>query len=380
MFLTDNACHSSATLAGKCRVYATDGGCRVCNAGFYRHEKTCLECDPKCRTCTSGDSCTSCASTHFMGVDGVCLDKSEIVGCAVDISSEHGCDECVPGYFPQDRMCSLCNATFEHCAVCDGEACTACVPDHVLTGGSCTHLANITHCTAADRSKCTMCSFWHAPTPDGTGCAARAVWWVIVLAVVAALVVVCGLVACVACLVNVALRAKHRRDVARTVCVFAMGRSNVEFVPTKVANVVTSTRCVVFDGAIPVDAESKALLCIGNVGKRRVRVQVVGKDTTDKYTVRVVPGGVLLEKGMACEFEVFVTPLCSCTVDDRVAVVVRESGSAETGSVTVDVKAETEITSRLHYDDVVCETQIGEGSFSIVFKGGSKAMPLPSRI
>ena len=26
MFLTDNACHSSAALVGKCRVYATDGG------------------------------------------------------------------------------------------------------------------------------------------------------------------------------------------------------------------------------------------------------------------------------------------------------------------------------------------------------------------
>ena len=57
MFLTDNACHSSAALVGKCRVYATDGGCLICSAGFDWHEKTCVECDAKCRTCTDGVSC-----------------------------------------------------------------------------------------------------------------------------------------------------------------------------------------------------------------------------------------------------------------------------------------------------------------------------------
>ena len=82
-------------------------------------------------------------------------------------------------------------------------------------------------------------------------------------------------------------------------------------------------------------------------------------------THRAEPAVVMLERGIACEFEVFVTPLCSCTVDDRVAVVVRESGSAETGSVTVDVKAETEVTTRLHNDDIVCEQQVDDESFAL---------------
>ena len=92
------------------------------------------------------------------------------------------------------------------------------------------------------------------------------------------LVIACGLVACVACLVNTALRAKHRLDIARTVCVFPMRRGNVHFVLTKDENVVKSTRRVVFDSAIPVDVESKTLLFIGNTGPKRVKVQFVAKE------------------------------------------------------------------------------------------------------
>ena len=33
---------------------------------------------------------------------------------------------------------------------------------------------------------------------------------------------------------------------------------------------------------------------------------------------------------------------------------------------TVGLEAETELTTKLHYDDVVCEKQIGEGSFGVV--------------
>ena len=86
-------------------------------------------------------------------------------------------------------MCSLCNATFERCAVCDAEACTACVADHVLKDSDCTHFTSVAHCTGAEDSKCMVCSFWHAPTPDVDGCDPHAVWWVTMLAVLRALLV-----------------------------------------------------------------------------------------------------------------------------------------------------------------------------------------------
>ena len=46
--MTNNACHSSAALVGKCLVFATDGGCHVCNDSYYTHEKTCIAYDGRC--------------------------------------------------------------------------------------------------------------------------------------------------------------------------------------------------------------------------------------------------------------------------------------------------------------------------------------------
>ena len=304
-----------------------------------------------------------------MTVDGACRDKSEVVGCAGEVSSERGCAECVAGFFPKDRVCAPCNATHGNCAACTEDACAACVADHVLSGGACVHFANITHCTAADGARCTKCAFWHAPTARGDACATRAVWWVVALAVLAALAVAGGAGAGVAWLVHAALGARRRREVARTACVFAMARSNVAFVPTRHKGVLVSAATLAFEGPLPIDAESKALLCVGNGGAHTVKVQFVAKEGSDRFGVRAEPGVVTLPRGMACEFEVFVAPRCSCAIDDKVLLVVQERGAKESATVPVGVKAVTEVSTKLHYGDVACEAQVGEGSFGVVFKG-----------
>ena len=368
--MTDNACHSNGTLTGKCSVYATDGGCRICNDGFYRHEKACLACDTKCRTCGNAESCSTCADTHFMTLSGVCRNKSEIVGCAVEISSEYGCIECVAGFFVKERMCSLCNATFESCAVCDEDVCADCVKDHILKNGACIHFTNITHCTAADGSKCTECTFWHKPAADGLSCKTHAVWWVVLLLVVVCLLIAVVCVVLILFAINFTLRRVRMQEQRKTTCIFKMARSNVKFLETKQRNIVVNKREIVFDdGAIPVDAESKELLCVGNKGKKDMKVQFVAKEGNDKFTVRSNPSVVTLEKGMACEFEVFVTPLCTCTIYDKIVLIVQEHGVLENITVSVWIKAATEVSTKLHYDDIACETQIGEGSFGVVFKG-----------
>ena len=50
MYLMDNAYNSGAALNGKCRAFATGGGCRICNDLFYIHEKTHLAREGKCKT------------------------------------------------------------------------------------------------------------------------------------------------------------------------------------------------------------------------------------------------------------------------------------------------------------------------------------------
>ena len=311
-----------------------------------------------------------------MDVNGTCKDKSEIVGCAVEISSEYGCTSCLPGFFSKDRTCSACNATFDRCAVCTEDACGACNSEHVLAGGRCVPFRDITHCTAADNSQCTKCSFWHAPTASGDGCETHAVWWVILLAVLVALlifaVVATLVVVVVVVVVNAVMRRIHEKKQLAKANIFKMAKSNVEFVKTRNKAVVVSTKSIVVgDGLIPVCAESGATLYVGNTGKENVRVQFVAKEGGDKFTTRSEPAAVTLYRGMACEFQVFITPLCSTAIDDKVVLFV-QTKDKKTDSIPVGIKAETEVSSKLHYDDVFCDKQIGHGSFGVVFRGKFK--------
>ena len=304
-----------------------------------------------------------------MTVDGTCNSTSEIVGCAVEISSEYGCTSCLPGFFAKDRTCSQCNATYERCAVCTEDACGECSAEHVMSGGACLHFTNITHCTAAGNSKCTKCSFWHAPTASGDRCETHAVWWFILIVVLVALLMFAALIAVVVVCVWTCIRHAQQNKQHERTCVFKMARSNVTFTPTRHRSICVDKYVVAFEGAIPVDVESKELLCVGNKGKKDAKIQFVAKEGNEKFAVRSNPTTVTLARGMACEFEVLLTPLCSCTIDDKVMVVAKEKGVKDAVTASVGVKAETELTTKLHYDDIICDKQIGEGSFGIVFKG-----------
>ena len=71
---------------------------------------------------------------------------------------------------------------------------------------------------------------------------------------------------------------------------------------------------------------------------------------------------------MACEFEVFLLPLCSGTLEVEVSLVTkRPDGTTQTKRVGICFV--TELTTKLHYDDVLCETQTGERSFGIIYNG-----------
>ena len=188
------------------------------------------------------------------------------------------------------------------------------------------HFTKATHCTAADESRCTRCAFWHAPTASGDACATHAVWWVILIAVLAALGVVAAACAGVVLAVNAAVRHIRLRWHRGAVSLFKMARSDVPFVPTRHDDVVVSTNTVVFaDGALPVGVESKMLLYVRNAGRSPTKVQFVAKERGDKFAVRTEPSVVTLSRGMACEFEVFLTSLCSCKVNDKAPLL---SGSA----------------------------------------------------
>ena len=73
---------------------------------------------------------------------------------------------------------------------------------------------------------------------------------------------------------------------------------------------------------IPVEQESRELICIGSTNKGRVKVQFTLREGCDKYEIRTEPQLISLKKNEACEFEVFIKPLCSCKMEDNIMVVV----------------------------------------------------------
>ena len=58
---------------------------------------------------------------------------------------------------------------------------------------------------------------------------------------------------------------------------------------------------------------TKALICVGNV-RRRVNVQFVGRGGSDTFTMPASLKTTVDELGEACEFEVFLTPPCTCII------------------------------------------------------------------
>ena len=182
-FLSEGRCLNSTTLADKCVKYMIGGGCAICHDGFYNNDRACAECMDECRTCSDGASCSLCSSAFFMSNDGMCKDKSDVVGCAVEVDSDFGCTKCKDGYFLLDRECFACVSVFVDCTTCTEDVCTGCANGKILLNGVCASLSEIKHCTKASMSKCSACTFWRQPSADGMACVNRPVWWDILIAV-----------------------------------------------------------------------------------------------------------------------------------------------------------------------------------------------------
>ena len=105
-----------------------------------------------------------------------------------------------------------------------------------------------------------------------------------------------ALVAFVVAAVNWGMKRKRQKQ-ALTMRVFVMDRSNVNFVSLG-DGLVASTKQLVFDEKLPVDAEAKELLCVGNKSRRKMKIQLVAsKKEREKAKYRAQPVVVVSEKG-----------------------------------------------------------------------------------
>ncbi|ELP83819.1 hypothetical protein EIN_241960, partial [Entamoeba invadens IP1] len=324
MYLSNYKCNTNNELKMKCDRYASFGsGCVVCKDGYYRVGLDCFKCDQKCKTCNNKYSCLTCNSTNYKTNGGDCLPQSDIVGCAVNVT-QSGCLKCQDGYhIANTNECQKCNDNCNTCTTTRNK-CTSCVNSRVLLANkSCVGLSQVSKCKEITHSKCSKCSFWYSPIEDGTLCESRAVWWVILVVVLFVLIVFVILIISIIVVTKIILNKLHTHEIEKTITLFNMNKSNINFVPLRGGVSVSST---VIDlnsdiEQIEVNKETRQVLCVGNTNKNATKIQFTISSNITKFTIRVDPEVVTLKSNFACEFSVFVKPLCSCKINNTIQLV-----------------------------------------------------------
>ncbi|ELP85509.1 protein kinase, putative, partial [Entamoeba invadens IP1] len=367
-------CQSLGELSEKCSVkLPTGGGCAICKNGFYKVEKDCLTCDISCDTCVNSYSCLSCSDGYFT-ISGesnkLCENNKTLKNCSK--ATTNGCIVCDDGFFIKNGRCNKCS---DNCTVCSSaEICDLCVtPNYVLTNSKCLYFSSVENCIEAIDSKCVKCEGANQPSDDGENCLHNTSYGLIVgVPISISIVIIISIATFIIITYSYVLKIKQKK-VSLNVCTFLMSRSNIEMYKlcdTLVANKIKLKFDLSSDSElIKVDTETRDLICIGNTSKNNMKVQFSVLEGCDCYKIRTVPSIVTLKHGEACEFEIFINPLCSCDIKDDIMVIGLELKTGTQYNERVKIETNTENTTKLNYNELEETKKIGEGSFGIVYKG-----------
>ena len=128
-----------------------------------------------------------------------------------------------------------------------------------------------------------------------------------------------------------------------------------------------------FDGLdakfIPVGKETKDLICIGNDNADMMKIQFTTKEDTDRYEIRTIPQINILNKYEACEFEIFIKPLCTTSLEDTIRLVTVNMRKGVETFNEVQICFTTQLSTKLDQNELVEEEVMGEGSFGTVYRG-----------
>ncbi|ELP93171.1 protein serine/threonine kinase, putative [Entamoeba invadens IP1] len=375
-FVSNHTCYLHESLIGKCQIFhKLTGGCVKCTNGYYRFEFQCEKCDPVCATCVKSGSCILCNSERYMSCESVCRLKSEIVGCATEISSENGCEKCQDGYYSSCKVCLKCDA---QCYTCTKPGrCDGCASDKVLINGEC--VDQIEKCTTINGSKCVSCDFLYKPSSNGTICEKRSLWWISLIAIFFVILVV-GVVAIILWQVIGRIAFIHAVETEETTkkkdLIFDIKKSNIQMKEKITENVVCDRKEIIFakeqtnvneDFEIEVDNESTEMVHIANVGNYVQKVQVIPKINSEKFKITVSPDFALLKKNMACKFSVTIQPYCSCHVTTQILIIAKSLKTCNEKKFLMNVEAKTVLSSKLDPEEIKEEYLIAEGPFGTVY-------------
>ncbi|ELP92028.1 protein serine/threonine kinase, putative [Entamoeba invadens IP1] len=367
-------CKSLGNLISTCQTpLPTGGGCAICKDEYFKVEKDCLKCDMSCAKCSSIESCLECADGYFKfsgDSKGLCRHNTTLLNCSKVVFD--GCDTCDDGYFVTvDKHCQKCP---ENCQLCESqETCTLCLPtDYVLVNSMCQFYSSVENCEEAKDSKCTRCKGSHEPSTEGDLCVHVVNLGVAIGVPLSLIFIILVVIATIIIVVYLLMMKKKEKVQLQNICVFEMSRSNIPM--SSLNKVMCSNKNVIHfdledDGPIPVDAESRDLICIGNTSKHNMKVQFSVLDGCDYYEIRTVPSLISLKKGEACEFEIFIKPLCSCEFEEYIMVIGLDIKTGVQYNEKIRIEKKTENSTKLNYREIEEHKKIGEGSFGVVFKG-----------
>ena len=168
---------------------------------------------------------------------------------------------------------------------------------------------------------------------------------------------------------------EKRRQVMkfRDVCIFEMRKSNVDF-DTRVGESLYSNKTkLMFDGLdskfIPVGKETKDLIYIRNDNADMMKIQFTTKEDTDRYEIRTNPQIIILKRYEACEFEIFIKPLCTTSLEDTIRLVTANMKKGVEKFNEVHISSTTQLSTKLDPNELIEEEVLGEGSFGTVYRG-----------
>ena len=334
-----------------------------------------IQCEPcidDCKKCYNSYQCVVCENSYFIDDELKCISYNELNNCTSKTPS--GCTECEEGFFIEDKYCVKCSNRTDNCNKCDynGE-CSRCEEDYILKGSKCIYYKDIDHCTKEEDNKCTKCSFWHEPDDKGTGCDSHVVWWfIVIIALLIFIILLIVIIFAFRIVISILNRLKEKK-VREEYSVFDMKYTNIKFATLGDGTIVTNKKEILFEEdekeTIEVDKENRQLICIGNKSSRKLKVQFSTKTRSDKYEIRTNPEVFTIPKGKALEFEVFLRPLCTCSIKDKIMLTTLDMKTAKENHYEIGIKAKTELSTRLDPDELIEEKKLGEGSFGIVYKG-----------
>ena len=142
---------------------------------------------------------------------------------------------------------------------------------------------------------------------------------------------------------------------------------------TPINDILTANRPMldfnIISEEIPVEEETSEIICIGNISRKRLKIQFSVMEGCDQYQIRSEPQLITLTKGKAFEFEVFIKPLCTCRLYEQIVISAVDIKTGEEHITHIKIRVKTMQSTRLDYRELKEDKKIGEGTFGTVYLG-----------